>query len=79
MAFAMEIGCPPFILEGDLETVIKTLNSEEESLSPFGHILTAAKKMTESTCFSFSHVRKVGNSFANNLAKYTRHDSDYLV
>ena len=79
MAFATEIECPPFILEGDSETVIKTLNSEEESLSTFGHILTAAKKMTESTCFSFSHVRRVGNFIAHNLTKYVRHVSSYLV
>ena len=79
MAFAMEIGCPPFIHEGDSVTVIKTLNSEEESLFPFGHILTAAKKMTESISFSFSHVRKVGNFVAYNLAKHARYVSDYLV
>ena len=53
MAFTEEIGCPPFILEGDSEAVIKTLNSEEERLSPSGQILSAAKNMTETIVFLF--------------------------
>ena len=38
MSFALEIGYSSFILEGDSESVIKTLNSKGESFSPFGHI-----------------------------------------
>jgi len=79
MSFALEIGCSSFILEGKLESVIKTLNSEGESFSPFGHILTAAKNLTNTTRISFSHVHRVGNFVAHNLAKHARHANGYLV
>ena len=79
ISFTLEIGCLSFILEGDLEHVINTLSSNEDSLSPFGHILDSAKALTESRCISFFHVRRLGNSIACNLAKYTRHVSGYLV
>ena len=64
ISFALEIGCLSFILEGDLEHVINTLNSNEDSLSPFGHILDSAKALTESSCISFFHVCRLGNFVA---------------
>ena len=45
--FAQEIGLNSFILEGDSETMIKCLRSDDDSFSPFGHILAAAKATTE--------------------------------
>ena len=69
IAFALEIGCRSFVLEGDSESVIKTLSSEDESLAPFGHILTSAKSKIDANCISFSYVRRLGNSVAHNLAK----------
>nr|POE86824.1 putative disease resistance rpp13-like protein 1 [Quercus suber] len=36
ISFALEIGCSSFILEVDSKSVIKTLDSEGESFSPFG-------------------------------------------
>ena len=72
--FAQEIGLNSFILEGDSETVIKCLKSDDDSLSPFGHILAAAKATTETNCcISFSHIRRFGNFVAHNLAKHARH------
>jgi len=71
ISFALEIECSSFILEGDSKLVIKTLSSEEISLSAFGHILKSVKVMTEANCISFSHVRQLGNSVAHNLAKHT--------
>ena len=44
--FAQEIGLNSFILEGDSEAVIKFLRSDDDSFSPFGHILVAAKATT---------------------------------
>lgn len=63
ISFARELGCSSFILEGDSDVVIKTLVSEEESLSPFGHILASTKANTNAS-FSiiFTHVRRIGNS-----------------
>ena len=74
ISFALELGFSSFILEGDSEVVIKSLKSDEATLSPFGHILNSAKQKTEtSCCISFSHIRRLGNSVAHNLAKYARH------
>ena len=75
----MEIGCSSFILEVDSKSVIKTLDSEGESFSPYGHIITATKKLTDTTRILFSHVCRVDNSVARNLAKHTRHVSGYLA
>ena len=77
--FVLEIGCLSFILEGDSKRVINTLSSNEDSLSPLCHILDSAKALTESNCISFSHVRRLGNSIAYNLAKHVIHVSGYSV
>ena len=75
ISLARELGCSSFILEGDSDVVIKTLTSEEESLSPFGHILASTKANTDANCrFIFSHVRRIGNSF-----KYARYVRGFLV
>ena len=59
--------------------VIRNLNKDERSLSEIGHILELAKAITDPNRVSFSHVRRVGNSVAHNLVKYSRHVSGYLV
>ena len=80
ISFDLEIGCSSFILEGDSKTVIKTLNCEEDSLSPFGYILALAKATTEANCcISFSHIRRLGNSVTHNLTTHTRHVRGFLV
>ncbi|KAL0014626.1 hypothetical protein SO802_001695 [Lithocarpus litseifolius] len=78
--FAQEIGLNSFILDGDSEAVIKCLISDDDSFSSFGHILVAAKATTEtSCCISFSHIRRLGNSVAHNLAKHARHVRGFSV
>ena len=80
ISFALELGSSPFILEGDSEIVIKDLISTDVSFSPCGHILTSAKAITEpSSCASFFHVLRLGNSVAHNLTKYARHVRGFLV
>lgn len=39
ISFAHELGFTSYIIEGDSETVIKALQADDDSLSPFGHIL----------------------------------------
>ena len=78
-SFALEAGLSSFILEGDAQAVIKILNSEEESFSPFDHILASAKYLTDTSRISCSHVRRIGNFVAHNLAKHARHVSGYKV
>ena len=71
--FAAELGFSSYVLEGDSEVIIKALKNEEDSLAPFGHILAAAKSSTNVSCISFSHICRLGNSVAYNLAKHARH------
>ena len=74
LSFVQDLGFTSFILEEDSANVINTLNSEEMSLSTYGHILSLAKSMLmASSCVSFSHVRRSKKSVAHNLAKHARH------
>ena len=70
LSFATELGYLKFILEGDLELIIKALQSKEDSLAPFGHILEVAKIATDVNRVSFTHVYRHGNVVAHNLAKH---------
>ena len=80
LSFVQDLGFTSFILEGDLANVINTLNLEEMSLFTYGHILSSVKSMlVASSCVSFSHVRRSGNSVAHNLAKHARHVRGFSV
>lgn len=80
IAFALAIGCSSFILEGDSELMIKTLNSEEDSLSLFNYILASAKATTDANCcISFSHILRLGNSVVYNIAKHARYVKGFSV
>ena len=68
ISFAQGLGFTSFILEGDSANIIKTLKSEEASLSSFGHILSSAKSMMADGNIRFSHVGRMGNMVAHNLA-----------
>lgn len=57
------------IVEGDSEIVIKALNSEDFSLTNFGHIISNIKKA--SSTFSnlvFCHTRRQGHKVVHKLA-----------
>ena len=71
--FSVDLGFSSYMLEGDSELTIKALKNEEDSLAPFAHILAAAKTSTDVSCISFSNIRRLGNSVAQNLANHARH------
>ena len=73
LSFAAELGFSRFVLEGDSELIIKALQSNEDSLAPFGHILEVAKITTDVNRVLFTHVRRLGNAVAHNLAKNAQH------
>ena len=50
-----------------------------KSLSSFGHILASAKSLTDVSCITFSHTRRIGNTVAHNLAKHARHVIGFKV
>ena len=57
ISFAQGLGFTSFILEGDSVNVIKSMQSNDESLSPYGHILSSAKSMVVTgSNIKYSHV-----------------------
>ncbi|XP_075658761.1 uncharacterized protein LOC142628577 [Castanea sativa] len=68
VSFAAKLGVLSTVIEGDLEVVIKALKSEEESLSTFGHLISAAKlSMDGFSSLSFTHTRRQGINLAHSL------------
>ena len=65
---AQGLGFTSFTLEGGSTNIIKTLKSEEASLSSFGHILSSAKSMVANSNIRYSHVGRMGNMVAYDLA-----------
>ena len=71
ITFAQELGIKEFVLKGDSEVVITTLQSTEVSLTTYGHLLESAKSiLTTSKCIAFTHICRIGNKVAHNLAKH---------
>ena len=79
ITFAQELSLSEYILEGDSNVVINALKRNDESLSSFGHILASAKSLTDVSCITFSHTRRIGNTVAHNLAKHARHVIGFKV
>ena len=79
ISFARGLGFTSFTLEGDSTNIIKSLKSEEASLSAFGHILNLAKSMMANGNIKFSHVGRMGNMVAHNLAQHARHVKGFSI
>ena len=73
ISFAKELDLPKVIFEGDAAGIIDFLNSEEDCLAPFGHIIEESRYLGASfSAFAFSHVKRLGNRVADKLAKLAR-------
>ena len=79
ISFAQGLGFTSFTLEGDSTDIIKSLKSDEASLSAFGHILSLAKSMMADDNIRFSHVGRMGNMVAHNLAQHARHFRGFSI
>ena len=44
ISFALELHLPSVIVEGDSELIISALQSEEESFTSFGHLISSIKQ-----------------------------------
>ena len=80
ISFAQGLGFTSFVLEGDSINIIKALQFDDESLSPYGHILSSAKSMVVAgSSIMYSHVGRSGNNVTHNLAKHARHVRGFSV
>lgn len=80
ISFALDLGFSSIILEEDLETIIIALQNNEESFASYGHLLSSAKSSIDAfSGISYSHIRRLGNSIAYNLARHSRHVSSLYV
>ena len=79
ISFARGLSFTSFTLEGDSMNIIKSLKSEEASLSAFGHILSSAKSMMADGNIRFSHVGRMGNMVAHNLTQHARHVRGFSI
>lgn len=61
------------VFEGDLETVIQSLNSDSQCMLLFGHIIEVSHFLASSLgSYSFSHVKQKGNCVADKLARLAK-------
>ena len=78
--FSIELGFSMVILEGDSKMVIKALQDNSPSLTPFGLLIRDAQEAANFfTCISYAHVGRNGNFVAHNLARYARHITGFFV
>ena len=59
------------IIKGDSQLIINTLNSDHQSLAPFGHIANDVQYIASQSFndFRFCHVRRLCNAIAHSLAQ----------
>lgn len=69
MEFALEIGLTKVIIEGDLDTIYKELNSTDPSLVMHEHVIEDIKLLVPSfVSYNFTHAHRQGNNVAHALA-----------
>ena len=59
---------------------MRTIASENPSLTEFGHLIDEAKELAKDfTYIEFSNVLRQKNSAAHNIVRHARHVNEYLV
>ena len=68
--FALEIGIEQVIIEGDSEVIYKDLIDPGPSLALHGHLIFDVLQLANAfSLVNFTHVCRIGNNVANNLAR----------
>ena len=59
---------------------MRTIASENPSLTEFGHLIDEAKELAKDfTYIEFSNVLRQKNSAVHNIVRHARHVNEYLV
>ena len=78
--FVHKLGLHESILEGDSETVIKSLQKGDMFQFAYGHLFKDTTFYVNSLrSYCFSHTYRKGNSIADTSAKKARFSSDLTV
>ena len=68
--FALEIGINQVIIEGDFEVIYKVLTNLGPSLALHGHLIFDVLQLVNAfSLVNFTHVCRIGNNVAHNLAR----------
>lgn len=71
--FAQELGLQEVIVEGGAKIIIKSLNTDDDCMASFGHLIEDSRQLVASfRAFAFSHVKRKLSSVADKLAKLAR-------
>lgn len=71
--FAQELGLQDVIVEGDAKIIINSLNTDDDCMASFGHLIEDSRQVAASfRAFAFSHVKRKLNSVPDKLAKLAR-------
>ena len=77
---ALEIGLTKVIIEGDLDTIYRELNSTDPSLALHGHVIQDIRCLVSSfVSHSFTHVHRQGNNVAHALARWAINSPNLTV
>ena len=72
--FAMEKGLQQVIFKGDSATVLNCIQAGSPCLAPFGNAIEDSISLASHLShYSFSHVRRKGNTMADKLAKLAKY------
>ena len=80
MEFMVEVGFTELVLEGDNNTVMKSINSPQSNMSRLGHVYEDIKCIVASLRrLEVSFVKRSANIVAHALAKYARQIDEEVV
>ena len=78
--FALEIGLTKVIIEGNLDTIYRELNSTDSSLAMHSHVIQDIKFLVPSfVSYSFTHIHRQGNNVAHALARQAINSPNLIV
>lgn len=73
ISFAKEIGLQKVIFERDAVNIINSLNTEEDCLASFGHLIEDSRQLVASfRDFAFSLAKRKGSRVVDKLTKLAR-------